>query len=273
MSGYHTSRSCYYYHECAQGIIVLPEQMTIINATYQYLAPWLEKLPRIFNEEGDVIYDARNQIRLFTLADAANQPMDLVVKRFHRPAFLNRIIYTYLRTTKAQRAYDNACILLERGIATPAPVAYILCYEHGLISDSYLVTRRAQCTRLNREFTLAYTPELEDTIRPLARFTAYMHEEGILHLDYSPGNILWDKVGDDYRFEVIDINRLRIGPVSLREGCHSLRRLCARRSFFVTFADEYARCRHTDSQETLRLILYYRDRFWNYGKKANYQYD
>ena len=143
----------------------------------------------------------------------------------------------------------------------------------GLLGYSYLVTQKAACTRLHREFTLAYTPELEETIRPLARFTAHMHEEGILHLDFSPGNILFDTAGDTYRFEIVDINRMRFGKVSIKEGCKSLRRICARSRFFDTFADEYAAARGFSREECRRWIHYYRNRFWNYGKKARYEYD
>jgi Ser/Thr protein kinase RdoA (MazF antagonist) len=125
-----------------------------------------------------------------------------------------------------------------------------------------------------REFTLNYRPELDDLIRPFARFTARMHQADVLHMDYSPGNILWNKTEDGYIFEVIDINRMRIGrKVTLQEGCNSMRRICARTAFFKVFADEYAHARGFDKAETERLILYYRDHFWDKGKKAQYEYD
>lgn len=243
--------------------------MLITNPTYSILQPWLEQLPSTFATSGEVIYDARNQIRRYHIAG-----FRLCVKRFHKPRFLNRIIYSFFRATKAKRSYENGLYLLSHGIGTPAPVAYIEEHVGGLIEFSYLVTLESTLTRLNREWTLAYTPELEDTIRPLARFTAKMHNAGILHLDYSPGNILWDKVGDEYRFEVIDINRMRIHrPVTLREGAYSLRRLCAKTAFFITFADEYAQARNMDKRSCTKWILYYRDRFWEHGKKARYDYE
>lgn len=242
--------------------------MTVINPTYESLRAWIEALPDTFETTGDVIYDARNQIRTFEVEGRI-----LCVKRFHRPRFLNKWIYSYLRPSKARRSYENGLYLLQHGVGTPEPVAYIEEKKCGLLGWSYLITIQSSLTRLNREFTLAYTPELEDTIRPLARFTAHMHNEGILHLDFSPGNILWDKVGGEYRFEIIDINRMRFGAVSLKEGCHSIRRICARSSFFDTFADEYARARDMNAQQCRYWIHYYRDRFWNHGKKARYEYD
>ena len=244
--------------------------MTIVmNPKYESLRGWVESLPEQFATTGEVIYDARNQIRTYS-----KQGYALCVKRFHAPRCINRIVYTYLRSSKAQRSYENGMYMLAHEVGTPEPIAYILCYRHGLLEYSYLVTLQSRLTRLNREFTLAYTPELDQTIRPLARFTAHMHEQGILHLDFSPGNILWDKVDGDYQFELIDTNRMRVGhPVSLREGSYSMRRICARTAFFVTFAEEYAAARGMDSNEVRKWILYYRNRFWKNGKKAQYEYD
>ncbi len=242
---------------------------TVLNPAYQSLEAWVESVPRIFSEQGEVIYDARNQIRIMTAPDGN----EVCVKRFHAPRFLNRYIYRYIRDSKAKRSYENGLYLLAHGVGTPEPIAYIEEQAWGGLGYSYLVTRVSALRRLHREFTLAYTPQLEETIRPLARFTAHMHDEGILHLDFSPGNILWDKTDGEYRFEVIDINRMAFGPVSLQEGCRSIRRLCARSSFFDTFGEEYARARKMDETQCKYWIHYYRNQFWHNGKKANYPYD
>ena len=242
--------------------------MTIINPSYEFLRPWIEALPENFNSSGTLIYDARNQIRTYEV-----NGLTLCVKRFHRPRFLNKWIYSFVRPSKARRSYENGLVLLAHGVGTPEPVAYIEQKKCGLLDFSFLVTLQSCLTRLHREFTLAYTPELEETIRPLARFTAHMHNEGILHLDFSPGNILWDKVDGEYRFEIIDINRMTFGPVSLKEGCRSMRRICARSSFFDTFADEYALARQLDAEQCRYWIHYYRDRFWDHGRKARYEYE
>lgn len=242
---------------------------TVLNPAYESLQAWVESVPRIFEEQGEVIYDARNQIRLLKAPDGS----ETCIKRFHAPRMLNRYLYRYLRDSKAKRSYENGLYLLAHGVGTPEPIAYIEEYKGGGLGYSYLITRPSKLKRLHREFTLSYTPELEETIRPLARFTAHMHEEGILHLDFSPGNILWDRIDGEYRFEVIDINRMVFGPVSMKEGCRSLRRICARSSFFDTFADEYSKARHMDATQCRYWIHYYRDRFWHHGQKAQYQYD
>lgn len=241
----------------------------VVNPKYSHLSQWIEALPERFEKEGKVIYDARNQIRIMKASDGS----EVCVKRFHTPRFLNRYIYRYVKDSKAKRSYENGLYLLAHNVGTPEPIAYIETYSWKGLAQSYLVTRPSALTRLHREFTLAYTSELDATIEPLARFTAHMHEEGINHLDFSPGNILWDKVNGKYQFEIIDINRMQFGPVSLKEGCRSLRRICARRYFFDRFADEYAKARQMDAATCRYWIHYYRDRFWHKGKKANYEYD
>ena len=242
---------------------------TVINPTYEALRTWIETIPQIFAQQGEVIYDERNQVRALTAPDGTN----ICVKRFHVPRFLNKYIYRYVRDSKAQRAYENGLYLLAHQVGTPEPIAYIEEYKNGGLGYSYLITRLSTLKHLHREFTQAYTPALDATIRPLARFTAHMHEEGILHLDFSPGNILWDSVDGEYRFEIIDINRMAFGRVSMKAGCRSLRRLCARSSFFDEFADEYAKARHLDPDQCRHWIHYYRNRFWHNGRKAYYRYD
>lgn len=242
---------------------------TVINPKYEPLREWILSIPAHFSTQGEVIYDARNQIRVFTTPDGTK----VCVKRFHAPRFLNKYIYLYLRDSKAQRAYQNGLYLIAHHVGTPDPIAYIEEYSGVGLGYSYLITRLSALKHLHREFTIAYTPVLDATIRPLARFTAHMHEEGILHLDFSPGNILWDSVDGEYRFEIIDINRMAFGRVSMKAGCRSLRRLCARSSFFDEFADEYAKARHLDPDQCRHWIHYYRNRFWHNGRKARYQYD
>ena len=246
----------------------------VLNNKYESLRGWVEQLPSSFDTLGELLYDARNRIRSIT-PDVAGWNSDeaLVVKRFHTPFLPNRVVYSCLREPKAARAYFNAVCLLQKGIATPEPIGFILCGKY-LLQESFLITRQSPLPHLMREFTLNYRTELDDLIRPFARFTARMHQADVLHMDYSPGNILWNKTEDGYIFEVIDINRMRIGrKVTLQEGCNSMRRICARTAFFKVFADEYAHARGFDKAETERLILYYRDHFWDKGKKAQYEYD
>ena len=243
--------------------------MIVLAPKYEEWREWISSLPQTFESSGTVIYDARNQIRRMSAPDGSL----LCVKRYHKPLFINKYIYRFIRPSKARRAYENGLYILAHGVGTPEPIAYIEEYELGGLGYSYLITRRSELTHINREFTLAYKPELDDTIVPLAKFTAHMHNEGILHEDFSPGNILWDKINGEYQFEIIDINRMSFGKVDLQTGCRSIQRICARSYFFDIFADAYAETRGMDKTECRKWIQYYRDKFWKNGKKADYQYN
>ena len=230
----------------------------VINPKYGHLREWIQSIPDCFANEGKVIYDARNQIRLITAPDGTA----LCVKRFHTPRLLNRIGYTFFRSPKAKRAYENALTLLDRGIATPEPVAYILLYKNHLLVESYLVTLQSSLRHTFYEFRDGDISGKESLIQAFARFTARMHDAGIYHLDYSPGNILYDQINGNWQFEIIDINRLYFGHISSRQGCKNFCRLWGKTDFFEVLAPAYAQARQIDEARCREWILSARRHFW-----------
>lgn len=239
----------------------------VLNDAYPSLRSWIEQLPDTFSQQGKVIYDARNQIRVIEGPDGRTYN----VKRYCQPMWLNRIVYSWLRQPKAVRAYENATRLLRVGIATPRPIAYILCGE-GLLTESYLITE--QSTLGHTFFEIGSHPELapEPMLRAFTRMTADMHQKGFLHLDYSPGNILFDSVNGEWKFCIVDINRLRTGSVSVVDGCSNFARLWGATEMFRIIADEYAQARAIDKEYALRLILNARRRFWQFRHPHPDQY-
>jgi len=234
--------------------------MLVISPEYEHLRGWVEQLPLNFAQQGTVIYDARNQIRLID---------GYCVKRFHCPAFGNRIAYTCFRQPKAKRAYDNACRLEQEGIGTPKAVAYLLVEgKLGLLKESFLITQISPLRRNFYEFREHGIEGYESVIRQFAQFTAKMHSGGILHKDYSPGNILFDidEQGKAY-FELVDINRMCFDkPVSLRMACRNFCRLWGKEDFFVLLAESYAEARGFDKNKCRQLTLKYWRRFWRFRK-------
>ena len=55
----------------------------VTDPKYDAWREWLEQLPATFLEQGKVIYDARNQIRIMNGCDGS----EVCVKRFHAPRF------------------------------------------------------------------------------------------------------------------------------------------------------------------------------------------
>ncbi len=231
----------------------------VLNPKYENLREWVNSLPEHFDRLGEVIYEDRNCIRTMDTAG-----LRLCVKRFHAPRGLNKLIYTCLRRPKAQRAYENALRLLGMGIATPTPVAYLLQYKNGLLAESYLVTLESELKQTMYLFRDGVTQGREDLIAAFARFAARLHNAGIRHKDFSPGNILLDKDEQGWHFELVDLNRMHFGHVSLRGGCRNLCRLWGKNDFFEIVAETYAYERGINEQQCLRWIQQARRRFWRH---------
>ncbi len=57
-----------------------------------------------------------------------------------------------------------------------------------------------------REFEEGGIAGREDILEAFAAFTVGLHKKGVLHLDYSAGNILFDKQEEGIVFSIIDLN-------------------------------------------------------------------
>ena len=101
----------------------------VINPAYAVLKSFITKIPVLFEQEGELVYIARNQLRHYSV-----EGYDVIVKRYKQPHLINRIAYTYFRPSKAKRAYEYAFKLLKLGINSPAPIAYIEQYKSGLLT-------------------------------------------------------------------------------------------------------------------------------------------
>ena len=232
----------------------------LINKKYHLLRSWLERLPEDFEQLGEVIYDKRNQLRVIEAPDGT-----LVnAKRFCVPSQPNRLVYSLgIRKPKGLRAFTYPTRLLERGIDTPEPIAYIeQRNRYGLLNECYFVSIQSPLRHTMYEFGNAPEGTYEEMARELARFTAMLHDREVLHLDYSPGNILWDKDDKGYHFAVVDINRMRFDKVDIKDGCASLRRLWGPKRFIELIARRYADARGYDENEAVRLTMQARAAFW-----------
>ena len=231
----------------------------LINEKYMHLREWLERLPEQFEQLGEVIYDKRNQLRVIEAPDGT-----LVnAKRYCKPHAVNRVVYSLgIRQPKGLRAFRYPALLLERGIDTPEPIAYIEQRQCGLLGLSYFISVQSPLKHTFYEFGDAKEGTYEDMAEALGRFAAMMHDREVLHRDFSPGNILWDKDGEGYHFAVVDINRMRFGKVDMEEGCANLCRLWGPKRFIELIARSYAKSRGFDEDEAVRLTMQARTAFW-----------
>ena len=207
-----------------------------INPAIRHVQPFIERLPEVFPVSGEVLHEGRNQIRAFDIGGES-----LVVKRYKRPHLFNRVMYSFFRKNKARRAYEHALRLRGMGFDTPEPVAWSEYRKDGLIADTYFVSRRSELTPLPQTMRRFPAPDTLPVLEAFARFTVRLHEQGICHEDFNQTNILWeyDGAAGNYRFQLIDINRMRFHARPLRpdECMINLRRLsCPAVPFLYIYA-------------------------------------
>lgn len=239
-----------------------------ISDKYSQWRDFLLEIPQRMDSEGTWIYGRkRNLIKSFVTNDGTT----LVVKRYHKPRGINLIVYSSgMRKPKGERAYLYAEVLNEHGVDTPEAVAYIEHRSCGLLLDSYLITM--QCPYRHRLYEMGdATPDAYELMaEALAAFTAHMHNEGILHLDFSPGNILWDKdSAGNYHFSLVDINRMRFGKISMEAGCKNFARLWGPKAFIISLSKHYARLRGFNEDEAVKITLDARRKFWTRHLRHN----
>lgn len=229
---------------------LLHPQRVVVNPQFRHLAAFVVSLPERFANEGEIIYKGRNELRSYECGDE-----HLVVKSYRIPHLINRLVYGTFRASKAERSYRYALRLEALGIGTPQPVGFHTVSCGLLFGRSYSVSLKSACPYTYRDFAHHTFERRDDILRAIARTTAKLHDAGILHKDYSAGNILFRDDLPDIPIEIIDLNRMRFHPVSMEEGCKNFERLPGDEAMYRVMADEYARLRGFDADACLRLML------------------
>ena len=86
----------------------------VVNDSFKHFKSFLENIKEHFAISKNSIHKARNEIKVINQND-----VDLVVKSFKIPSFLNRVIYTFFRSSKAKKSYDYA---IKIAAFTPKPI-------------------------------------------------------------------------------------------------------------------------------------------------------
>jgi glycosyltransferase involved in cell wall biosynthesis len=219
---------------------------------------FVQSVHSVFEKEGITIYKQRNEIKVFEV-----DGLSINVKRYRPPHLLNRIIYSFFRKTKAERAFSYAFELIGKEIFTPEPLAYIIIEKFGLIDYSYYISLQVTFEHTMYEFGKGGISGREDIVMDFARYTASLHEKGIYHRDYSPGNILFQRSENKTEFCLVDINRMSFGEVSIKQGCANFARLWGQKQMFELIAQTYSRARDFDEKRCSGLIFHFRTKFWD----------
>ncbi|QAR32944.1 hypothetical protein EP073_05840 [Geovibrio thiophilus] len=226
----------------------------------------LLNIKNLFEQNFRVLQKARNEIRVIRY-----QGRDLVLKSFKVPSPVNRFAYSFLRDSKAKRSFTNAVTLKSLGIPTPDPLGYIEFFQGRLMRESFYVSAYSDSDFTIRKVLL--DKEIKDRGRLLKAFAAFtfrLHKKNILHLDYSPGNILVSRNGSGWNFELVDINRMKFRELTYEERLKNFIKLWADDDTMRTLIREYAAFSgdnpNNSVQDALKWLHNYKMRI-NFKKK------
>lgn len=227
----------------------------IIQTNYQHLSDFIRRLPDVFPSEGELIYDKRNKVKRFI-----HKGENLIVKKFKRPNLIQRIVYTFFKKSKAERAFLYAKIFRQRGFNTPHEIAYIEIKENGLFTNSYFVS--TECTDAPLMPVLNKEGFNKQIAHELAVFLTRLHTNGILHGDLNLNNILYRIENGLCHFTLIDTNRSKfISNPDIQICINNLKRLTHNKELMDYVVREYALARQWNPEECSKLIFQYLSKF------------
>jgi hypothetical protein len=181
-----------------------------INPKYFELEGFIKAIPYIFSTFGEMVHDGKNVIKTFKVNGTL-----INVKSFKVPIFLNKIVSKYLRKSKSERSYDYAHMLLDRGVNTPEPIAYIDISENGLFTQSYYVSIHEEMDGAVKDFYNESIKGNKSLVEAYERYTAFLHRRGISYKNYSLANIMYKKVNSGYEFYLIGLDKIKLKRINL----------------------------------------------------------
>ena len=232
-------------------IQLLKPEFIFVNPDFENLDEFVYSIPDTFENVGNTIHAGRNTIKIFK-----EKEYNIVVKSFRVPIFINRLIYGAFRASKARRSYEYAEKLIKLGIGTSNPIGYYEQRNAFLFSKSYYISLQSECSyTFNDLINNQQFPDRNEILKAIGRFTAELHEKGILHRDYSAGNILFQQKNNKIEIEILDLNRMEFGKVDLEKGCKNFERLNIDSESLTLMAKEYAIVRDFDQQTCIENVL------------------
>ncbi len=222
----------------------------VLKSSNQKYDKLLINIREYFKDSEDSIHKARNEIKIINF-----EGQKLVVKAFKIPHLLNKIVYTFFRGTKAKKSYENS---IRISSFVPDAIGYIEFRKLGLLSDSYFISEQFEYDFTIREVILGADFENRENIfREFAKFTYLLHEDGILHKDYSPGNILIKQNENNYEFKIVDINRMEFKNLNTDDRLKNFSQLWVKNEDLKIIIDEYAQLINEDKDLCFKTAVQY----------------
>ncbi|MDD2436947.1 MAG: glycosyltransferase [Massilibacteroides sp.] len=221
----------------------------VVSSDYANMSDFVKVLPVIFEHRGTVIYKGRNELREFDI-----DGQKVIVKSFQIPHLLNRIIYNFFRASKARRSFRYAAMLRRFNIGSPAPIGFCSVSSWFLFGKSFFVSLKSECPYTYRDLWQKIFPNRDEILRAIACTTAALHDNGILHKDYSAGNILFTETPSGVSVEIIDLNRMSFRKIDCETGCKNFSKLQATEEMLEIMGKAYAEARGYNIKTCISLI-------------------
>ena len=223
----------------------------ILNPKYNNFKDNLLNIQNIFKVSTKSIHKARNELKIIEL-----NGIKCVVKSFKIPHLINKIAYTFFRDGKAKKSYMNAIKLIDLEVSTPDPIGIIEFFKGGLLSESYFISVYEPYDFTIREVFHHDVENVEEILKQFALFTYSIHQKGVWHVDYSLGNILITKQGTQYKFSLVDINRMEFKTINEYEGLKNLNKFWPKNDEDLPLlAKEYAQIASLNAEKAVEIAV------------------
>lgn len=210
------------------------------------------------------IYQGRNRVVQYTVPGG---PI-INIKEFHIPNALNRLVYGNVRRSKARRAFENAVRLLEMGINTPMPIAFIEKTDGCRFGLSYFISIQEQGMTDIRQ--IARSPLRKRLIDGIADIMLQLHCNGVWMKDFSQGNLLWRHEPDDtITYTLVDINRMSFNTRANRKLMQNFRTVTDDPNILRAIVASYAFQGGKDPDHTLEQATAQRRKYLKNRKIKN----
>lgn len=216
------------------------------------------RLIKNFNHKGIYINDGkRNSIKVFDL-----NGKNVNIKSFKLPNAVNKIVYRFFRKSKAERSFNYAEYLISKNIGTPHPIAFAENKSAFTFQESYYISEHLEYDLTFRELVHDPNyPQREEILRAFTRFTYELHEKKIEFLDHSPGNTLIQVDNENYKFFLVDLNRMNFKELDFVQRMKNFSRLTPEKEMIEVMSNEYASLINKPEAEVFEEMWMYTNDF------------
>lgn len=237
-------------------------QKYMFNEEFDELKELLLNIRTLFSNNGKTIYNIRNHIKILQCGG-----LTLCIKSFCKPNIVNLLAYSFFRSSKARRSFENANFLLQSGVMTPTPIAYIEYYSAaGVLQNSYYISLYEEHLCTMREVIRESIGHKQEILKQFAVFVyRSLHIQGILHLDFGGNNVLVIQDDHNYKFSLVDLNRIKkTKNITPSQGIENLHRIGGDAVETAMIATCYARERGIDPLQATAKLISKRLRFFTF---------